>query len=286
MSRILQLLSGWFTAATGFVLLRRTGHRYADARRAFDYIGRSSGFQPLKVVDIGAHKGGFAREWLRARPQDSLLCIEANPALKEEFWRTVAHSLHVRLHSLAIAESNGMSQFNVCHSTATSSLLKPSDTAPTEYLQAMKVTHVRDTPCETLDHFMAMEGLQRVDVIKMDVQGGEASVLRGGRKAFSGASYVICELQFRALYDSAGTAESLITSLKEHGFHLVMLFDLNYCRTGELIWADGLFARDRAISREDPMTSNECAASTDSEASSQMLSASSQSVAVGSFTCP
>jgi FkbM family methyltransferase len=65
-----------------------------------------------------------------------------------------------------------------------------------------------------------VEGLERIDVLKIDIQGGEYDAIKSGQKVLSGAVVIIPEVSFYPMYDGAPAWRDLDGLLHEMGFIL------------------------------------------------------------------
>ena len=66
----------------------------------------------------------------------------------------------------------------------------------------------------------SLDDLPRVDVLKMDLQGGELSVMQGGRDRLSQAMVVIPEVRFHRMYEDEPLWAELDLELRDQGFKL------------------------------------------------------------------
>jgi FkbM family methyltransferase len=82
---------------------------------------------------------------------------------------------NVILNQVAVGEESGESQFVVADDHAFSSL---KNTARTE------IQEIVDVPIITLDEYVRRNGIQRLNFLKIDVEGAEGSVIDGGKKCF------------------------------------------------------------------------------------------------------
>ena len=79
----------------------------------------------------------------------------------------------------------------------------------------------------TLDDWFVTQDIPRPFVVKMDVQGYEDKVIRGGQKAFSQAAAVLAELSFTELYEDQPLATDLLLALRECDFEIADIYDIS-----------------------------------------------------------
>jgi FkbM family methyltransferase len=93
----------------------------------------------------------------------------------------------IELHNVALAAAVGQAEFSVNRNSATNSLLA-SDVGAEIYWRsdAPKTTSTLTVPTKTIDSFAAEHSISRIDILKMDVQGGEFDVLKGAEKMLAG----------------------------------------------------------------------------------------------------
>jgi FkbM family methyltransferase len=115
------------------------------------------------VLDLGANRGQFARA-ITETIGCTCHAVEASPYLA----RDLTDTDRIAVHHYAVASHDGEATFSIHASDDSSSLctLPPADL----------VEQVR-VPSITLETFVARCGIQRIDLIKMDIEGAEISVL-------------------------------------------------------------------------------------------------------------
>jgi len=82
-----------------------------------------------------------------------------------------------------------------------------------------QLAHESETEIE-LTPLDAIPGIDRVDVLKIDVQGAETAIIAGGRETLADAVMVIPELRYYRLYRGEPLMGELDSELRAQGFEL------------------------------------------------------------------
>jgi hypothetical protein len=79
----------------------------------------------------------------------------------------------------------------------------------------------------------------------MDIQGGELMALKGATKLLStqAIDLIYSEVLFADLYENQGYFHDISQYLREYGYFLYGLYNMNYgkSKNGVLAWADAIF---------------------------------------------
>jgi FkbM family methyltransferase len=120
------------------------------------------------VLDLGANVGISVR-WFAARfPGARVIAVEPDPRLLPRLRANVAGLPDVSVHAAAVAPSPGEATF-FSTPEGWSSSLSPAATA--------RAVTVR---CATVPQILEAERLARVDLVKLDIEGGEWALLDAG----------------------------------------------------------------------------------------------------------
>lgn len=103
----------------------------------------------------------------------------------------------------------------------------------------------------TLDDFMARHSDLAPDIIKVDTQGSELSILRGAEDTLSRVGLVEVEVEFSEIYEGQPLFGDVASYLHDQGFELLYLNRALISRSrvykgpsrGQLLFADALFAK-------------------------------------------
>jgi FkbM family methyltransferase len=92
----------------------------------------------------------------------------------------------------------------------------------------VRLERVEEVPVITLDALADRCGLGTVDVLKIDVEGAEAGVLRGGQRVLERSKpLVIIEVLDGALRLQGATAEDVLTQLRSSGYSLFVFDEIS-----------------------------------------------------------
>ncbi len=131
---------------------------------------------PLRILDLGANIGLFALYALQRWLGSTLESFEPDPENFALLERTAARHRRWRIHEAAVSNH-----------------AEPIRFAAGQYAEGRAAVHEDDTitvPCADLFAFV---GSQRVDLLKMDIEGGEWPILTDTRLAYLPARVVVME---------------------------------------------------------------------------------------------
>lgn len=197
-----------------------------------------SGWNPRQFVDVGAFEGTWTQCLLDFFPEARYLMIEAQPGkceiLKRKF--LLQEKCQV-LNSLVGKNVVNEVKFNLAESG--SSLLE--DKNP-------NVSQAIYLPMTTLDALLSESKITGVDLLKLDVQGAEFQVLEGAEACLRSTEFVLLELSFQELYESAPLAASVIRFMTEKGFQLYDICSMmRRPKDQALAQIDALFVKSGSI---------------------------------------
>lgn len=194
------------------------------------------------VFEVGAADGRDCDTYAALFPQATVHAFEPLPDNFRKLAARAANNPRIKAYECALSDTAGTATFHISEWADASSLLAPKNTGSTfdVYQAAVGKIEVRT---DTLDAVAAREEVTRIDVLKMDAQGAELSILRGGAELLKAGriGVIFTEAQFRPLYENAGTFAQIATYLADYGFVLHNLFNIHHNQRGEACWCDAMF---------------------------------------------
>lgn len=149
-----------------------------------DLFGPDRG--PEVVVDVGAHIGCFARKWHEKNPEAFIVCVEACPENIPLLQQNVGSFAQV-IHAACVYDTDPVGLLNSIHSNgeSTGGSIVVSINSLTELVRVRKQVggsqYWSDTrPLEkmTLEDILIRYGFDHIDVLKLDCEGSEFSILK------------------------------------------------------------------------------------------------------------
>ncbi len=170
------------------------------------------------VLEAGAHIGVDTREMSALWPRGAIHAFEPIPAIFERLVANTRRLPNVRCYPLALGDRNGRARMYVSGggSDGASSLL-----APKEHLTEHPDVTFEGTievQTVTIDDWARDHGIERVDLLWLDMQGYELAAMRAGERVLSSVRAIYTEVSLREVYEAAPLYAEVRTWLESRGF--------------------------------------------------------------------
>jgi FkbM family methyltransferase len=194
------------------------------------------------VLDIGANAGAFARTALALFTQARVHAFE--PLLSMHVALDAIGAAHPRfsVHKVGLGESDGELTFYQTPQDVSSSFLEP--TAVYDQLTGTKTTTTAlNVPVRRLDDIAQTANFETPMLIKLDVQGFEDRVIRGGARTFQRAHAVLMETSAIPQYADALSFRQMIDVMDDLGFDYAGVIErVVTSKSGRIVSEDMLFS--------------------------------------------
>jgi FkbM family methyltransferase len=170
------------------------------------------------VLDVGANVGYYALSAaMRVGPGGRVVAFEPGPAAAARLRENAALNglANLQVIEAAVAERPGTLRFHLSDDSEGASLFDPG-------VEAVGSVEV---PVTTLDDFVKQASLPRVDLLKIDAEGAEVGILRGGRRLLAGpeAPVVIIEANPVTLAAAGQSVAVLRAELEGYGYAITVI---------------------------------------------------------------
>ncbi len=199
---------------------------------------------PAEVVfDVGAHGGAMTTFFLEQLPQAEVFAFEPDPQVHALLVEQFADQSRAHVQGVALGEREGVTAFHRGAATFTSSRF-PRNASGRRYFRSDYVmVETTQAPLDTLDGFCARHGVERIDLLKLDTQGGERDILLGARELLSGGRIAVIVTEFFVVphYEGAPLFDEIWSLLRRDGYELFDLFCGPRGDNGQLRYGDAIF---------------------------------------------
>ncbi len=175
-----------------------------------------------RVIDVGANEGQF-HKFLRLEVgfTGQIVSFEPIPELAARLQERSANDPAWTVHACALGAAPGELTLNVTAGTAFSSFLQPL--APDPSFRGNVVERTIRVPVSTLDEMFPDPLALRHTYLKLDTQGFDLEVARGGEGALGTIPALQTEVSFSALYDGMPDYQKSLSTFSQYGFQVSLL---------------------------------------------------------------
>lgn len=197
------------------------------------------------VIDVGANDGQFAKYVRKRIPEATLYCFEPLPQAfaKLSDWANSKRDVHV--YNIALGETSGTAEMLLHSDHSPSSSILATTTLSTELYPFTKNQERIEVKVERMDDVLSGVSMHVKPpyMVKLDVQGFEGSVIRGGNSIFSSAAACIVEISLDGLYEGQSTFKEIFGELDALSFRYAGNLSQVYANDGHVIYLDAVFVR-------------------------------------------
>jgi FkbM family methyltransferase len=196
------------------------------------------------IVDVGAHEGSWTDAVLQISPTFKVIAVEPQDDLREVIGGRFAGDARVTVDGRALSDHIGESTFNLLGASVNGSLHQPRPRMNSVYGSGWERERTITVPTTTLDQLV---GDNPVALLKIDVQGAEAEVLRGAQGALKRTNIVMLEVTFFSHYDGDTTFVDLHSMMADAGFSLAGVAEPARSKLGAMMCSDACYVSNRLL---------------------------------------
>lgn len=189
--------------------------------------------RPKKALDIGAHLGNFSKELGYNVPECDIIMVEANRNCE-----AALRLLGKRYEIVALSDKEGFADLFLekINPVGTGASLYKENT---EWYAEGSYETVR-VPLKTLDSRNYFDG-EIIDLVKLDVQGGELDIIRGGKKTIAKTKFVLSETSLVQYNQGAPLVDEVVNEMVDLGFCMVDFIEYHKFTNDQIFQIDILF---------------------------------------------
>lgn len=205
-----------------------------------------SGTRVQTIFDIGANIGQTAAKYSYLFPESTIYSFEPLPESFQKLHRRFKGNNLVEPIQLAVSNKVGKRKFYVNQDSTTNSLLPTVDEVG-YWFDPNRIKNIAaiEVPVTTIDDFCKQKSIDEIQILKMDIQGGEVMALEGatGKLSQGSISLIYTEILFVPFYEGQALFYEVCNFLSGYGYRLYNMYQFHYARNGQVIWGDAIFIR-------------------------------------------
>ena len=201
------------------------------------------------IIDGGASIGSIAQRLSNIFPQSIVHAFEPYLPHFEVLQKVAKTNNHIVPIQKGLSERNEIRTFYLNQASGSNSLLQASEQGQAVYGEQLQEIGQTEIECISLDCYLQQNEIESVDLLKLDLQGGEVAALQGASQILQAGKIkcILCEVMFDRHYVEQPTAGTLLHILVEkYGFTLFNLYQLHH-HHGRLIYADALLVHSSIL---------------------------------------
>ena len=177
------------------------------------------------IIDIGSHKGKFIKLFNDLYKNATIFCFEPNNTLNKNL-KDLEKNIKIFNFALGDKLEKKKLYFNNLDLTST---FKDYNKSSLYYkfkqiiLRKKNKDEYKDVQVTTLDYFCDEHKINKIEILKIDVEGTEYSVLKGGSQILENVKFLIIEIQNNELYKDY--SKNIIEDfLEKKNFQLIQIY--------------------------------------------------------------
>lgn len=207
--------------------------------------------EELILFDVGANIGEITHRYDRMWPGCTIYSFECGPEARRHLRGRFAGNAHIIVEAYAVTENaEDRRTFRMGGSGDEMSSLLPRASGRRYF--GHPLTMQTEVETISLDVYCKRKAIERIHVLKSDIQGGELLLLKGARKLLKDQviDLIYMEVFFVPMYEGAPLFWELCQFLRAYGYTLFDLYTFGRSRVsrqlkyGDALWVSSAVRRD------------------------------------------
>jgi FkbM family methyltransferase len=193
-----------------------------------DFLKNLSKYSDIKtIVDVGANTGEYAQELRFYFPKATIYAIEPHPKTFKKL-SSLAKKEKLRVFNQGLGDHVGKGKLWDFADDAVLKHTQPTSTLASTLKEVIEDLHGQkaqayEFPMNTLDNFVKQEKIEKIDFLKIDIEGAEISVLHGAKQLLKNKSISFIQFEFNEMNAYSKTFfKDFMDVLPQHLFYRIM----------------------------------------------------------------
>lgn len=188
------------------------------------------------IIDVGANVGNYSIKYAKNYPNAMIWAFEPCEKTYDKLCENIYMYKNILSCKIGLGSKQQTAILNEYLSSGDNSILYNKNE---KFQKRQRIGIIR------LDDFLeGRNDMQKIDILKIDVQGYEMEVLKGAIETLKHTKLIFIEGQFNRQYEKAATCFDIGKFLFKYGFRCKSMLNVNY-KNGELTHADFIFINEQ-----------------------------------------
>lgn len=211
----------------------------------WDILGRLVKAKKPVIFQVGVNRASEMPAFKRMWPEADFWLFEPRRDAIKALRERLGDDQHIHLVNKAVSKTEALTDFHITFYPGQSSLLK-RNTKSKHYVETKRVVRTIKVQTVTLDNFCARRGIGTIDLLHIDIQGGELAAFEGAAGLLERASIdvIFTEVFFMDLYQNCPQFADVRQYLEKYGYEFRRFFSGRGSMDKPTdTWADALFVK-------------------------------------------
>ena len=207
---------------------------------------------PKIIFEVGSSNGRYTTLLGEIFSSASIHCFEANKEWQRDWSNELSKKpkeicSRTKITWKGIGEREGNYTYYLNKEKDTNSLFRPKnkvDPSIDAYLENVKKISI---PVITIDDYAINNDIDKIDILKMDIQGAELIALKGAKNLLDKKSIklIYLEVSFIPQYDNSPLFSDIDIYLRSFEYKFYGIYNLTYSSESKLFYGDALYIASR-----------------------------------------
>tara|TARA_Y100001968_G_C19351344_1_gene714815 strand:- start:33 stop:776 length:744 start_codon:yes stop_codon:yes gene_type:complete len=181
------------------------------------------------IFDVGAYKGKWISRYFKSYPNLKGYLFEPSLESYINLKKIFTDKDYIKINNLALSDKKNNSKLYINKKDYTNSLLEINPIAEQSWIgEELSSLSQQNVEIQTIDNFCSDFDIKKINLLKLDVQGLEANVLRGSTYMLENdlIDLIVLEIITTPTYNNQSLPSEVLAILEKYNYSLFGIYDI------------------------------------------------------------